>query len=167
MLIFQFFKVVIYSFIQLIKGNTKGVTFKVNIVVVKYQATQYSGVGLAKLLFKNISLLIKVYKNGQFKIKVIIFITVLKFISIKLSQVSQLFTISLYLDRLRIYNLDKLQIYNLGRLWVYNLGNSKKVLACILIYRGITVHNLSYKGIAVRSLKIGYILASKVSSKAA
>jgi hypothetical protein len=46
---------------------------------------QYSRVGLAKFLFKNISLLIKVHKNNQFKVKVVIFTTVLKFVSVELS----------------------------------------------------------------------------------
>ena len=99
-LIFRPFKVVIYNFIQLIKGNTKGVTLKVSIVVVKGQATQYSGIGLAKFLFRNISLLIEVYKDSQFKVKVIFFTAILGFVSIEFSQVSQLFTINLYLGSL-------------------------------------------------------------------
>ena len=139
MLIFQPFKVVTYSFAQLIKGNAKGVTLKVSVIVVKYQAAQYGRIGLAKLLFRNIGLLIKVYKDNQFKIKIIIFIAVLRFISIELSQVSQLLTVGLYL----------------GRLWIYNLNNGGKVLVHILVYRGIIVHNLG----------IGCTLAHKINFK--
>ena len=165
MSIFQPFKVIACSLIQLIKGNTKGDAFKVSIIVVKYQAIQYSRVGLAKLLFRNISLLIKVYKNGQFKIKVIIFITVLKFISIKLSQVSQLFAVGLCLGGLRIYSL---QIYNLRiySLWIYSLNN-RRGLVRILGYKGVAVHNLDYGGIAVHNLSIRYILVRKINSKTA
>jgi hypothetical protein len=43
---------------------------------------------LAEFLFRNISLLIKVRKDSQFKVKVVIFTAILKFISIELSQVS-------------------------------------------------------------------------------
>ena len=46
---------------------------------------QYSGVGLAELLFRNISLLIKVHKDGQFEIKIVVFTTVLRFVGIELS----------------------------------------------------------------------------------
>jgi hypothetical protein len=46
---------------------------------------QYSKIGLAKFLFRNISLLIKVHKDSQFKVKVIIFTTILRFVSIELS----------------------------------------------------------------------------------
>jgi hypothetical protein len=74
------------------------------------------------------------------------------------------------LGKLRIYNLDRLQIYSLGRLRIYSLGGGK-VLVYILVYRGITVHILGYRGIivysVVRNLRVGYILASKVTSKAA
>ena len=139
MLIFQSFKVVICGFTQFIKGNAKGVTFKVSIVIVKYQAVQYSGVGLAELLFRNISLLTKVYKDSQFKVKIVIFTTILKFVSIELGQVSQLLTVGL----------------RLGKLWVYNLGNSGRVLVYILVYRGIVVCNLGTR----------YTLAHKVNSK--
>jgi hypothetical protein len=45
---------------------------------------QYSGIGLAEFLFGNISLLIEVHKDNKFKVKVIIFIAVLGFISIEL-----------------------------------------------------------------------------------
>ena len=137
--IFQPFKVVTYSFIQLIKRNTRGVALEVSIVVVKCQAAQYSKVGLAKLLFRNISLLIKVCKDGQLKVKVIVFTAVLRFVSIELSQISQLLTIGLYLGSLRIYNL-----------------NNGSILVRILVYRGIIVY----------SLKIGCSLTSRVSSKA-
>ena len=130
MLIFRPFKVVAYSLIQLIKGDTKGVALKVSVVVVKYQAAQYSRVGLAKLLFRNIGLLITVRIYSQIKVKIIIFTTILRFISIELSQVSQLLTIGLYLGRLRIYNLRIcslriycLRIYSLRiyRLRIYGL----------------------------------------------
>ena len=152
--IFQSFKVVIYSFTQLIKGNTKGVTFKVNIVVVKYQAAQHGRVGLTKFLFKNISLLVKVHKDGQFKVKIIIFTAVFRLVSVKLSQVSQFLAISLYLSRLQICNL---QIYSLQicSLRIYSLNNSSSLVR-ILVYRGVIV----------RSLKIGCILANKVNFKA-
>ena len=83
--IFQPFKVVICSFIKLIKGNIKGVAFKVNIIVIKGQAVQYNKVGLAKYLFRNISFLIKVCKNSWFKVKVIIFTAVFGFVGVKLS----------------------------------------------------------------------------------
>ena len=83
-LVFQSFKVVIGSFTQLIKKNTKGVTLEVGVVVVECQAAQYNKVGLAKLLFRNISLLAKVYKNSQFKVKIVIFTAVLRFVSIEL-----------------------------------------------------------------------------------
>ena len=110
---------------------------------------QYSKIGLAELLFRNISLLIKVYKKSQFKVKIIVFTTVLRFIGVKLSQVSQFFTISLYLSGSRIYNLN----------------NSGRVLVHILIYRGITVYILGYRGITVHSLKIGCVLAYKINFK--
>ena len=137
-LIFQPFKVVIYSLIQLIKGNTKGVTFKVSVVVVKGQAIQYSRVGLAKLLFRNISLLIEVRKDSQFKVKVIIFTTILRFIGIELSQVSQFLTIGLYLGSLQIYNLNN--------------------------RRGL-VRNLGYESIIVRNLSTRCTLAGKINPK--
>ena len=152
--IFQPFKVVIYSFAQLIKGNTKGVAFKINIVIVKYQAAQYGKVDLTKFLFRNISLLAKVCKDSQFKVKIVIFTTVFRLVSIKLSQIGQLLTISLYLGRLQIYNL---QIYNLQiySLQIYSLNN-----------RGSLVHILVYRGVVVRSLSIRCVLASKINSKA-
>ena len=144
-----------YSFIQLIKGNTKGVTLKVGIVVVKCQAAQYSRVGLAKLLFRNIGLLIEVRKDSQFKVKVVIFTAILRFISIELSQVSQFLTIGLYLGRLRVYSLRiySLRIYSLQ---IYSLS-SGSILVYILVYRGITVYNISTR----------YTLASKINSKTA
>ena len=145
--IFQPFKVVVYSFAQLIKGNTKGVAFKVSIVVVKYQAAQYGKIGLTKFLFRNISLLAKVRKNGQFKVKIIIFTAILRFISIELSQVSQLLAIGLYLGSLRIYNLS-----------------NRRGLVRILVYR---VCNLGYGGIMVRNLSTRCTLARKINSKAA
>ena len=46
---------------------------------------QYSRIGLAKLLLRNISLLIKVYKDSQFKIKVFVFTAVFRFVGIELS----------------------------------------------------------------------------------
>ena len=150
MLIFWPFKVVTYSLIQLIKGDTKGVTFKVGIVVVKGQATQHSRVGLAKLLFRNISLLTEVYKDSQFKVKVIIFTAILGFVGIELSQVGQFLAIGLHLSGLRIYNLS-----------------DKRVLVHILVYRGITVRNLGYGGIAVHNFSTRYTLARKINSEIA
>ena len=52
------------------------------------------------------------------------------------------------------YNL---QIYSLQ---IYNLNNGGNLVR-ILVYRGIIVYSV------VRNLRVGYILASKVSSKAA
>jgi len=46
---------------------------------------QYSRVGLAKLLFRNISLLIEVRKDSQFKVKVVVFTAILRFVSIEFS----------------------------------------------------------------------------------
>jgi len=43
---------------------------------------------LAKFLFRNISLLAEVRKDGQFKVKVIVFTAVLGFVGIELGQVS-------------------------------------------------------------------------------
>ena len=143
-----------YSFIQLIKGSTKGVALEVSIVVVKGQAAQYSGIGLAELLFGNISLLTKVRKDSQFEVEIVVFTTILRFVSIELSQVSQLFTVGLCLGGLRIYNLN----------------NSGKVLVHILIYKGITVCILGYGGIVVHNivhnLSIRCALASKINSNA-
>ena len=148
MLIFQSFKVVVCSFTQLIKWNTKGVTFKVGVIVVKGQAVQHSKIGLAELLFRNISLLTKIYKNSQFEVKVIIFTIVLRFVGVKLSQVGQLLIIGFCLSGLQIYGL---QIYDL---WICGLNNRGN-LVCILVYRGIAVHNLGTK----------YTLACKINSK--
>ena len=153
--------------------------------MVKCQAIQYSGVGLAKLLFRNIGLLTKVCKNNQFKVKIIIFTAVLRFIGIELSQVGQLLTISLYLGRLWIYNLRiySLQVYSLRiyslriyGLWICNLRIYGLWIYSLWIYslwiyslnsRGDLVHILVYRGVVVCNLRVGYILASKVSSKAA
>ena len=183
--IFQPFKVVTCSFIQLIKGNTKGVTFKVNIIVVKYQAVQYSRVGLAKLLFKNISLLAKVYKDSQFKVKIIVFTAVFGLVGIELSQVSQLLTIGLHLGGLRICNLRiySLRIYNLRiySLRIYSLRIHSLQIYGLRIYSlriyGLRIRNLNngsdlvhilvYRGVVVRSLKVGCILANRVNSEAA
>ena len=82
------FKVVAYSLVQLVKGDTKGVALKVGVVVVKYQATQYGRVGLAELLFRNVGLLITVRKDSQFKVEIIIFTAILRFVGVELSQVS-------------------------------------------------------------------------------
>jgi hypothetical protein len=53
---------------------------------------------------------------------------------------------------------------------IYSLGGGK-VLVRILVYRGIIVYILGYGGIIVYSvvynLRVGYILASEVNSKAA
>ena len=153
------------SFIQLIKSNTKGVALKVGIVVVKYQAAQYSRVGLAELLFRNISLLTEVRKDGQFKVKIIIFTAVFRLVGVELGQVSQLLTVDLCLGGLRIYDLwicglwmyglrmHSLRIYSLR---IYSLNN-KSNLVRILVYRGVIVYNL----------RVGCILANKVNSKAA
>ena len=46
---------------------------------------QYSGINLAEFLFRNISLLTKVHKDSQFEVKIVIFITVLRFVGIELS----------------------------------------------------------------------------------
>ena len=153
--VFQPFKVVICSFAQLVKRNTKGVTLKVSIVVVKYQAARHSRVGLAKLLFRNISLLTTVRKDSQFKVEIVVFTTILRFVGIELSQVSQLLTVGPYLGQLRIYNL---RIYSLN-----NGGNLVHILVC----GGVIVRNLGYGGIMVHNLSTRYTLASKVSSKAA
>ena len=126
------------SLIQLIKRNTKRVALEVSIVVVKGQAAQYSRVGLAEPLFRNISLLIEVCKDGQFKVKVVVFTAVLRFVGIELSQVSQLLIIGLYL----------------GGLWICNLSN-KRVLVYILVHRGIIVYNL----------RVGYTLVYKINFK--
>ena len=147
-----------YSFIQLIKGNTKEVTLKVSIIVVKGQAAQYSRVGLAKPLFKNVSLLVKVYKDSQFKVKIVVFTALFRFIGIELSQVSQFLTIGLYLGSLRIYKLSRLQIHSLG---------DGRVLVRILVYRGIIVRNLGYRGIMVHNLSTRYTLARKINFKTA
>ena len=163
MLIFRPFKVVTYSFVQLIKGNTKGVTLKVGVVVVKCQAAQYSRVGLAKLLFRNIGLLTTVRKDSQFKVEIVVFTAILRFVGIELSQVSQLLTIGPCLGRLRIYNLRiySLRIYNLQ---IYNLNNGGNLVR-ILVCGGIIVCNLGYRGIMVRNLSIRYTLAYKINSK--
>ena len=130
--------------------------------MVKGQAAQYSGIGLAKFLFRNIGLLIKVRKDSQFKVKVVVFTTILRFVSVKLSQVSQLLTIGLYLGKLQIYNLRiyglriySLRIYSLRiySLQIYNLNNRGNLVR-ILVYRGVVVHNLS----------IRCTLASKINS---
>ena len=106
-----------------------------------------------------------VRKDSQFKVKIVVFTAVLRFISIELSQVSQLLTIGLYLGGLQIYNLQVyslqisgLQIYSLQ---IYNL-NSGRGLVRILVYR---VRNLGYRGIAVRNLSTRYTLAHKINSK--
>ena len=151
--VFQPFKVVICSFTQLIKGNTKGVALKVGVVVVKYQAAQYSRVGLAELLFRNIGLLTTVRKDSQFKVKIIIFTTILRFIGIELSQVSQLLTIGPYLGRLQIYNL---RIYSLR---IYSLQ-----IYYLQIYN-LQIYNLNNRGIIVRNLSTRYALARKINSK--
>ena len=123
-LIFQSFKVVTCSFAQLIKRNTKGVALKVSVIVVKGQAAQHSRVGLAELLFRDISLLTEVRKDSQFEVKIIVFTAILRFVGIELSQVSQLLTIGLYLGGLRICNLRiyNLRIYSLRicGLWIYS-----------------------------------------------
>jgi hypothetical protein len=49
---------------------------------------QYSEISLAEFLFRNISLPTEVRKDSKFKVKVIVFTTVLGFVSIELSQVS-------------------------------------------------------------------------------
>ena len=116
-------------------------------------------VGLAKLLFRNIGLLTEVRKNSQFKVKVVIFTAVLKFVSIELGQVGQLLTIGLCLGGLQIFSL---QIYGLQ---IYNL-NSGGNLVRILVYRGITVYNLGYGNIIVRNLSIRCTLASKINFNA-
>ena len=151
------------GFIQLIKGNTKGVTLKVGVVVVKYQAAQHSRVGLAKLLFRNIGLLTEVCKDSQFKVKVVVFTTILGFVGVELSQVSQLLTVGLYLGSLRVYSLRiyRLQICGLR---ICSLNN-RRGLVRILVCGGITVHNLGYRGITVRNISTGCTLASKINSK--
>ena len=42
---------------------------------------------MAEPLFRNISLLAKVRKDGQFKVKVVIFTAILGFVGIELSQI--------------------------------------------------------------------------------
>ena len=42
---------------------------------------------MAELLFRNIGLLIAVRKDGQFKVKVIVFTAILRFVGIELSQI--------------------------------------------------------------------------------
>ena len=128
------------SFTQLIKGNTKGVALKVGVIVVKGQAAQHGRIGLAKLLFRNISLLTEVRKDSQFKVKVVVFTTVLGFVGIELSQVGQLLAIGLYLGGLRIYDLSD------GR-----------VLVRILVCGGIII--------IVYNQSTGYALARKINSK--
>ena len=155
MFIFWPFKVVVYSFVQLIKGNTKGVTFKVGIVVVEYQAAQYNRVGLTEFLFRNISLLAKVYKDSQFEVKIVIFTAVFRLVGIKLSQISQFLAVGFCLGGLRICNLQICSLQICG-LRIYGLNN-----------RGSLVRILVYRGVVVCSLRVGYILANKVNSKAA
>ena len=95
-----------------------------------------------------------VRKDSQFKVEIIVFTAILRFVGIELSQVSQLLTIGLYLGSLRICNLSN------GRGLV-------RILVCgirILVYR---VYNLSYRGITVRNLSTRCTLANKVKSKAA
>ena len=101
----------------------------------------------------------------------IIFTAILRFISIELSQVSQLLAVGLCLGGLRICDLwiYGLWIYGLWicGLWIYDLNNRGRVLARILVYRDISVCDLGYGGIAVHSLRIGCVLARKINSKAA
>ena len=73
--------------------------------------------------------------NDYIKFKVIVFTAILGFISIELSQVSQLLTIGLYLGGLQIYNL-----------------NNGSVLVRILVYRGIIVCNLSTRCALARKI---------------
>ena len=40
---------------------------------------------MAKFLFRNISLLVEVRKDGQFKVKVVVFTAILRFVGIELS----------------------------------------------------------------------------------
>ncbi len=172
-LIFWSFKVVIYSFTQLIKRNTKGVTLEVGVIVVKGQAAQHGRVGLAKLLFRDISLLIEVYKDSQFKVKIIIFTTILRFVGIKLSQVGQLLAVGLCLGGLQVYGLRvySLRIYSMWvcSLRIYGLRiyslRIYRLWICSLNNRGSLVHILVYRGIIVYSLRVGYGLANRISSK--
>ena len=162
-----------YSLIQLVKGNTKGVTLKVSVVVVKCQAAQYGRVGLAKLLFRNISLLITVRKDSQFKVKVVVFTAVLGFVGVELGQVSQLLAIGLYLGSLRVYSLRiySLRIYGLR---IYSLRIYSLQIYSLQIY-SLRIHNLNnrsdlvrilvYKGVVVHNLNIRYALTSKINSK--
>ena len=157
-------RVALYS---LLKGILRGLLLR---LVQQWLSTRlYSKVSLAELLFKNIGLLIKVCKDSQFKVKIVVFTAILRFISIELGQVGQLFTVGLYLSRLQIYNLQiySLQIYSLRicslqicGLRIYGLRicdlNNGGDLVCILVYRGIVVYNL----------RVGCILANKVKSKA-
>ena len=90
---------------------------------------------MTELLFKNISLLIKVYKDSQFKVEVVVFTIILRLIGIKLGQVSQLLSVSPCLSGLDACDLsDK-------RVLLINEG----VLVCILSFGSITVRNLGFK----------------------
>ena len=84
--------------------------------------------------------LIKVRKDSQFKVKIVVFTAILRFVGIELSQVSQFLTIGLYLGSLQIYNL-----------------NNRRGLVCILVYGEIIVRNLSTR----------YTLARKINSEIA
>ena len=46
---------------------------------------QYNKIDLAEFLFRNISLLIEVRKDSQFKVEIVIFTAVFRFIGIELS----------------------------------------------------------------------------------
>jgi hypothetical protein len=90
---------------------------------------------LTELLFKNISLLIKVCKDSQFKVEVVVFTTILRLIGIELGQVSQLPSVSPCLSGLDACDLSDKRV----------LLIDEGVLVCILSSGSITVRNLGFK----------------------
>ena len=94
----------------------------------------------------------KVYKNSQFKAKVIVFIIIFKLINIKLSQISQLLFISLYLSNLNVYNLSDKRV-----LLINKRG--------LLIDEGILIYILSSKSIIIRNLRLKYTLVYNIDLK--
>ena len=138
---------------SLLKGTLRGLFLRLVQQWSKARPRNIVEQTLAELLFRNISLLIKVCKDSQFEVKVVVFIAVLRFVGIELGQVSQLLAVGLCLSGLWICGLQiySLRIYGLQICDLNNGGN----LVRILVYRGVVVHNLG----------TGCALARKINSK--
>jgi hypothetical protein len=109
---------------------------------------------LIELLFKNISLLIKVYKDSQLEVEVIVFTIILRLIGIELGQVSQLSFISLCLSSLNAYDLSNGRVLLINEGVLVRILSSGSIIVCNLRFKRAPAYKIDLKATLTYSLNL-------------